>query len=102
VKPSHPHALALAAALLLALPSVAGAPLARGEVEVIRGSHVNREPRSPSAAILRAERLVEVIRSTRRSSESVSLARTMSKGTVEVIRGTHRVSEPLLGPTSGL
>ena len=97
MKPRHPHALAVAAALLLlTLPSVASSPLARGEVEVIRGSHVTREPRSPSPAILRAERLVEVIRSTHRSSEPVSLAGTTSKRAVEVIRGTHRVSETLL------
>ncbi len=97
MKPSHPHALALAAALLLlALPGVASGPLGRGEVEVIRGSHVNREPHSPSAAMLRAERLVEVIRSTRRSSEPVSLTGKTSKRAVEVIRGTHRVSETLL------
>ena len=98
--------LAVAAALLLLaaapaspqaeLPSVAYGPLARGEVEVIRGSHATRESRSPSPAILRAERRVEVIRSTRRSSEPVSLTGTTSKRAVEVIRGTHRVSETLL------
>ena len=97
MKPRHPHALAAAAALLLL---AAGGPLAGGEVEVIRGSHATRELRSPSPAILRAQPGVEVIRSTRRSTEPVSLKRL--PGEVEVIRGTRRASEPLLERASGL